>query len=50
MQADTAEMLNLWISALHKNIDAAIQYNKNDNLKFGSIGDTLPGAGHVKKM
>lgn len=53
LQSDTAELMNMWIAALHKSIDAAIQYNRYDHLKFDSdsmLGDTLPGAAHTKKV
>lgn len=53
LQADSAELMNIWITALHKCIDAAIQYNRCDNLKFDSenmLSDSLPGAGHIRKM
>lgn len=48
LQADSAELMNVWISALHKSIFAAIQYNRNE-LKIDSELP-LPGAGHAKKM
>lgn len=54
LQADTVEMLNAWIAALHRSIDAAIQNNRSDNQKPSAFNntfrDTLPGAGHTKKM
>ncbi len=50
LQADSAEILHQWISALHKGIGAAIncgQLNKLDQLT--PVG-SLPGASNFKKM
>lgn len=57
MQADSAEMLHVWMTALHKSIGAAIQFNRlndgpmNRSGAAGSaVSDSLPGAGNFKKM
>lgn len=49
LQADSNEILNAWISALHKRIDAAIHdYREND--RRNSLSDTLPGVKRIQKM
>lgn len=53
LQADSAEILHQWISALHKGIGAAIncgQLSKLDQSTPGSLGSSLPGASNFKKM
>lgn len=50
LQADSAEILNAWISALHGRIGAAIQdYKERDN-SMNAVNDTLPGAKRIQKM
>lgn len=50
LQSDSAELMSMWIAALHKSIDAAIQYNRCDQLRLDTLSDSLPGAGQTKKM
>lgn len=49
LQADSAEILNAWISALHGRIGAAIQdYRERDNT-INTLNE-LPGVKRIQKM
>lgn len=47
LQADSNEILNAWVSALHKRIDAAIHDYKD---RTNALSETLPGAKRIQKM
>lgn len=50
LQADSAEILNAWISALHGRIGAAIQNYKDRDNTLSAVNDNLPGAKRIQKM
>lgn len=49
LQADSNEILNAWISALHKRIDAAI-HNYREIDMGNTLRESLPGAKRIQKM
>lgn len=50
LQADSAEILHQWISALHKGIGAAINCGQLSKLDQLTPVGSLPGASNYKKM
>ncbi|XP_031625900.1 arf-GAP with coiled-coil, ANK repeat and PH domain-containing protein 2 [Contarinia nasturtii] len=52
LQADSNEVLNAWISALHKRIDAAIAKNEDGDPSLNPINASLPppGAKRIQKI
>lgn len=50
MQADSAEVLNAWIAALHKRIGAAIQDHRGPNKTIDSLASALPGSKKIRKV
>lgn len=50
LQADSNEVLNAWISALHKRIDAALAKHEDSDSSLNPINDSLPGAKRIQKM
>lgn len=49
LQADSNEILNAWILALHKQIDAAIQDSKDSDHELNTVNN-LPGVKRIQKM
>lgn len=47
LQADSAEIMNAWIIALHKRIDAAIQEEDGTINRFN---DSIPVARRIQRM
>lgn len=50
LQADTEDVLNAWVSALHKRIDAAIHNYKDYDVTIQNFSENLPGAKRIQKM
>ena len=48
LQADSSEIMNAWIAALHKQIDASIQEYKGKTRKDSN--DSIPGTKRVQKI
>lgn len=48
LQADSAEIMNAWITALHKRIDASIQECKEKTQN--TYNDAIPGAKRIQKI
>lgn len=50
LQADSAEIMNAWIMAFHKKIDASLQECKGYDNVINSQYQFVPGAKRIKKM
>lgn len=50
LQADSADVLNAWIAALHKRIGAAIQDHRGPNRTNDSLASPLPGSKRIRKV
>lgn len=50
LQADSAEIMNAWIIALHNRIDAAIQESKEGDGTINTFNVSIPVARRIQKM
>lgn len=50
LQADSAEIMNAWILALHKRIDAAIHEYRDSDGTMNAFNDSIPGARRIQRM
>lgn len=50
LQADSAEIMHAWMTALHRLIGAAIQDHREQDKNINVFANALPGARKIKKM